>query len=105
MTLAKQQAGDTIRRKNQFIHHMTQQMRMPLNAIARFSNVLGDSLAGNDMVNDEELNSITEMMNSNTININRMVLMMFDAIATDVNGDLRTTTHLQRLKTCRSVWG
>ena len=88
ITLAKQQAEDTIQRKNQFIYHMTQQMRMPLNAIAGFSNVLGDSLAGNGMINDKELNSITEMMNSNTINMNRMVLMMFDATATDVNGNL-----------------
>ena len=88
ITLAKQQAEDTIQRKNQFIHHMTQQMRMPLNAIAGFSNVLGDSLSDNDMVSDKELDSITEMMNSNTINMNRMVLMMFDATATDVNGNL-----------------
>jgi signal transduction histidine kinase len=88
LTLAKQQAEDIIQQKSRFIHRMTQQMRMPLNAIAGFSNVLGDSLADEGMVNDEELDSITEMMSSNVINMNRMVLMMFDATSTDVNGNL-----------------
>ena len=85
LTLAKQQAETTIQRKNQFIYHMTHQMRMPLNAIAGFSDVLGYSTT---MISDEEQNSITEMMNSNIININRMVLMLFDATETDVNGNL-----------------
>ena len=88
LTQTKQQAEDTIQQKNQFIHHMTHQMRMPLNAIAGFSDVLGDSMTDESMVSNEELDSITEMMNSNVINMNRMVLMMLDATATDVNGNL-----------------
>lgn len=85
---AKQQAEDTIQLKNKFIHHMTHQMRMPLSAIAGFANVLGDCMTQKGMIKAEELNSITEMMNSNSINMNRMVLMLFDATGTDVNGDL-----------------
>ena len=88
LMLTKQQTEETIQRKNQFIHHMTQQMRIPLNTIAGFSNLLGDSTAGKGVVSEKELNSITEMMNSNVINMDRMMLMLFDATATDFNGNL-----------------
>ena len=86
---AKQQVEDTIQLKNRFIHQMTHHMRMPLNAIAGFANVLGDSMAQEEgMMEAEELSTITEMMNSNSINMNRMVLMLFDATGTDTNGNL-----------------
>ena len=88
----KQQAEDTIERKNQFIHRMTHQMRMPLNVIAGFADVLGDDNPDNNpddsMVDEDELNNITEMMNTNVINMNRMVLMLFDASETDTEGNL-----------------
>ena len=87
----KQQAEDTVRRKNQFIRHVTQQMRMPLNVITGFADVLGESGTDKSTINKEELDSITDMLKNNVINMNRMVLMLFDASETDAKGKLLCT--------------
>lgn len=85
---AKQQAEDAVRRKNLFIEHATQQMRMPLNVITGFADVLGQSCTDKDMVSEKELSSITEMMKDNYVSMNRMALMLNDATETDVKGTL-----------------
>ena len=84
---AKQQAEDVVSRKNQFIHHMTQQMRMPLNVVMGFADVLGSN-TDKEMANEEELSSITGMMKSNVINMNRIVQLLFDASNTDATEKL-----------------
>lgn len=91
LSLKKKQAEDSIRGKNRFIFHMTQQMRMPLNVITGFSDVLRKSCDDQTTVSNEELNSITGMMNDNVINIERMVLMLMDATETDAEGRLFCT--------------
>ena len=91
LSRAKQQAEDTVSGKNRFIQHMTQQMRMPLNVIMGFSGVLGESSTDKSTIGNEELGSITSMMKSNAISMNRMVLMLFDATETDAKGNLLCT--------------
>lgn len=88
---AKLQAKDTVRSKAQFVKHVTQQMRMPLNVIIGFADVLGDSDAGGSTVNKEDLGSITHMMKSNVINMNRMAMLLLDASETDAAGKLSCT--------------
>ena len=80
---AKLQAEATVRRKNEFIRHMTQQMRMPLNVTMGFANVLRESTTNSGLVGQEELGSITEMMKKNVIGMNRIVLLLHDATETD----------------------
>ena len=87
----KQQAEDIVRKKNQFIFYMTQQMRMPLNVITGFSDVLRESCEDQTMITDDELTSVTNMMNDNVINMDRMLLMLFDASETDTEGRMVCT--------------
>ena len=49
---------------------------------------MAESRVDQEMVDSEELNNIKDMMNSNVIMINRMVLMLFDASETDATGKL-----------------
>ena len=79
---AKQKAEDTVRRKRLFLHHMIPQMRMPLNVIMGFANVLGESNIDKSMINEEGPDSITGMMKSNVINMNRILLLLLDASET-----------------------
>lgn len=85
---AKLQAEDTVRRKNLFIQHMTQQIRMPLNVMTGFANVLRESSTNKSMVNQEELVSITELMKKNVIGLNRIMLLLYDATQTDATETL-----------------
>ena len=87
----KQQTEDIVRKKNQFIRHVTQQIRMPLNVITGFTDVLRENGADKSTVNDEELASITVMLKSNVINLNRMVLMLLDTSEIDAKGNLLCT--------------
>jgi signal transduction histidine kinase len=87
----KQQAEETVRQKFRFVKHVIQQMRMPLNVITGFADVLGGSNAEEITITEEELSSIMYLMTSNTINMNRMVLLLLDASETDATGRLSCT--------------
>ena len=76
---SQQQADENVRRKNLFIQHVAQQMRMPLNVITGFANVLRESSDNKDAIDAEQLSSIASMMKSNAVNLNLMVVMLFDA--------------------------
>ena len=76
---AQEQVDETVRRKNLFIQHVAQQMRMPLNVITGFANVLRESSGNKDAIDAEQLSSIASMMKSNAVNLNLMVVMLFDA--------------------------
>ena len=84
----KQQVEDTVSNKNHFIHHLTQQIRMPLSTITGFADVLAESSADKGTTNEQELHSIQDMMKSNTVSMNRMVLLLYDATETDATGTL-----------------
>ena len=87
----KLKAEDAVRRKNEYIQDLTQQIRMPQNVITGFANVLGESTADKSMISDEEKNSITNMMKTNVKNMNRMVLLLQDATETDATETLHCT--------------
>jgi signal transduction histidine kinase len=76
---SQQQADETVRRKNLFMQHVAQQMRMPLNVITGFANVLLESSDNREAIDAEQLSSIASMMKSNAVNLNLMVVMLFDA--------------------------
>jgi signal transduction histidine kinase len=80
---AQEQADETVRRKNLFMQHVAQQMRMPLNVITGFANVLRESSSNKDSIDEEQLSSIASMMKSNAVNLNLMVVMLFDASETE----------------------
>ena len=84
----KQLVEEAVEKKNQFIYKTTHQIRIPLNVVAGFSDVLAESRVDEEMIDEGELNNIKEMLNSNVIMINRMVLMLFDASETDATGKL-----------------
>lgn len=83
-----QQTEDAVENKTRFIKHVTQQMRMPLNVISGFADVMGHSITGESIVSEEELLNIKYMIKSNAINMNRMAMLLLDASETDANGVL-----------------
>ena len=85
---ARRQVDEMVKRRNQYLYHLIQQMNMPLNVIMGFADMLGDNSNGKNLVKDEELSSITSMMKSNVTSMNRMVLMMLDATETDATEKL-----------------
>ncbi len=77
-----------VQRKSQFIQYMTQQMRMPLNVIMGFAYVLRESSTDDNVISEDELTSITGMMKKNVVDMNRMILLLYDATETDTTGAL-----------------
>ncbi len=88
---AKQEVEDTINKKNTFIVYLTQQMRMPLNVISGFADVLAKKGVDESISHQEELDNIATMMKNNVISMSRMELMMLDASETDASGLLLFT--------------
>lgn len=84
----KAQAEETVRQKSRFVKHVIQQVRMPLNVITGFADVLGDYNTEENAVSDEELSNVMYLMTSNTVNMNRMILLLLDASETDAKGKL-----------------
>ena len=80
---ARWELDETVKKRNQYLYHLIQQMHMPLNVITGFADMLGDSSKGKNVISEENLSSITTMMKSNVNSMNRMVLMMLDATETD----------------------
>ena len=85
----KLQAEDTVRQKAQFIKHVTQQIRIPLNVLTGFADVLGNSNADEDMVSEDDLVNIRYMMKGSATNMNRLTMLLLDASETDANGALK----------------
>ena len=83
------QAQENVKKKNQFMQQVAQHMRSPLNVITGFASMLRESSNNKDMIGEEELANISSMMKSNAINLNSMVLMLFDASESDANEALK----------------
>lgn len=64
------------RKKQEFVQNMTHQIRTPLNIILGFAQVMRDS---NHEMPEDERKCLNEMMEHNTIVINRMALMLLDS--------------------------
>ena len=84
-----QQAQENVAKKNQFMQQVTQHMRSPLSVITGFASMLRESSSNKDMIGEEELANISSVMKSNAINLNSMVLMLFDASESDANEALK----------------
>ena len=83
------QARENVIKKNRFMQQVAQHMRSPLNVITGFASMLRESSDNKDMIGEEELANISSMMKSNAINLNSMVLMLFDASESDANEALK----------------
>lgn len=87
------QEDQILKRENMFIHKVAQQMRSPLNVILGFTGLLEDSYKAiqaeqseqDALMSQDEMNTITSMMKSNAIKLNRMVLMLYDS--SEMGGD------------------
>jgi signal transduction histidine kinase len=79
------------KQKTTFIQNVSHQIRTPLNIIMGFSQVLSD--AGNESMSDEEMKSITDVMDHNAKHLNRMLLMLFDCSDTGLTEELNSQKH------------
>ena len=76
LAVANQLAQEADQRKTAFIHDVSLQIRTPLNIIAGFMQVLGDT---HGQLSEEERQSMLTTMRQNTKTIYRMAHMIYDA--------------------------
>jgi signal transduction histidine kinase len=86
---AQIQTDDTIIRKSNFMQTVSQNMRMPVNVITGFADVLRDSKSSNTTIDEYEFSNISKMMKENAITLNRLMLLLLDTSETSANGELR----------------
>lgn len=88
---ATQLAQEAENQKTLFIQNVTHQIRTPLNIIMGFAQVLSDTNAGN--LSDEEMKSIPEMLQHNTMTLKRLVHMLFDSSDTGISEEMNSQQH------------
>ena len=88
---ATRMAKEADKQKTIFIQNVSHQIRTPLNIIMGFSQVLSD--AGKEKLSDEEMKSITDMMDHNSKHLHRMLLMLFDSSDTGLTEELNSQRH------------
>ena len=76
---ARQLADEAAQQKTVFIQNMTHQIRTPLNIITGFAQVMCDT---HSVIPEDELKTVTGMMDHNAKMLNRMVLMLYDSSET-----------------------
>lgn len=85
---AQLQADDTIVRKFKFLQTVSQNMRMPMNVITGFADVLRDSKGSDVVISDSEFSNISKMMKENAITLNRLMVLLLDTSETNADGEL-----------------
>ena len=85
---ANEQAHKADEKKNEFLQDVTHQIRTPLNIINGFTQVLRDDY---ESIPQEEIDAITETMQTNAIHISRMVGMLI--VASNAGKDVKVDTH------------
>ena len=80
---------DAILRKSQFLQTVSQNMRMPINVITGFADVLRDSKSSNIAIDENELSNISKMMKENAVTLNRLMVLLLDTSETRGDGELR----------------
>lgn len=85
---AQMQADDTIVRKSKFLQTVSQNMRMPMNVITGFADVLRDSKGSDVVISDSEFSNISKMMKENAITLNRLMVLLLDTSETNADGEL-----------------
>ena len=88
---ATRMAKEADKQKTIFIQNVSHQIRTPLNIIMGFSQVLSD--AGKEKLSDEEMKSITDMMDHNSKHLKRMLQMLFDSSDTGLSEELNSQKH------------
>ena len=96
---ATQLVEEADRQKTAFIQNVSHQIRTPLNIIMGFAQVLGNGLE--NALPEEEMKSITAMMDHNSKLLNRMLQMLFDSSDTGFTEELNA--HKQDLVSCNDV--
>ena len=79
---------DAILRKSQFLQTVSQNMRMPINVITGFAEVLRDSSGSNTTLDENEFSNISKMMKENAITLNRLMVLLLDTSETRGDGEL-----------------
>ena len=85
---AQMQADDTIVRKSKFLQTVSQNMRIPMNVITGFADVLRDSKGSDVVISDNEFSNISKMMKENAITLNRLMVLLLDTSETNADGEL-----------------
>lgn len=85
---AQMQADDTIVRKSKFLQTVSQNMRMPMNVITGFADVLRDSKGSDVVISDNEFSNISKMMKENAVTLNRLMVLLLDTSETNADGEL-----------------
>lgn len=80
---ATKMAEEAAHQKTLFIQNMTHQIRTPLNIIIGFAQVIRDSFGSaakaEEQIAEDEVKSIADMMQRNTVSLHRMLLMLYDS--------------------------
>ena len=84
-------AKEAEHQKTIFIQNVSHQIRTPLNIIMGFAQVLRDTSAEN--LSDEEMKSISEMLQHNAATLNRLVQMLFDSSDTGISEEMNSLKH------------
>ena len=85
---ATRMAKEADKQKTIFIQNVSHQIRTPLNIIMGFAQVLSN--ASNEKLSDEEMKSITDMMDHNSKHLRRMLQMLFDSSDTGLTEELNS---------------
>ena len=84
-------AKEAEHQKTIFIQNVSHQIRTPLNIIMGFAQVLRDTSA--ESLSDEEMKSISEMLQHNAATLNRLVQMLFDSSDTGISEEMNSLKH------------
>ena len=74
--------------KTIFIQNVSHQIRTPLNILMGFAQVISD--VNNSSISEEEMKSITDMMDHNAKHLSRMVLMLYDSSETGQSEEMNS---------------
>lgn len=85
--------------KTIFIQNVSHQIRTPLNILMGFAQVMSD--ANNGSLSEEEMKSITDMMDHNAKHLNRMLLMLYDSSDTGLSEEMNNKQ--QGLVSCNDI--
>ena len=101
-------AQEAVRKKTGFIQNLSHQIRMPLNIITGFADMLNDTIARQSKSNaalspaeEENLIDMAGMMKYNALHLKRMIIMLLDS--SSPTGDEKLITNRNEEVSCNEV--
>ena len=101
-------AQEAVRKKTVFIQNLSHQIRMPLNIITGFADMLNDTIARQSKSNaalspaeEENLIDMAGMMKYNALHLKRMIIMLLDS--SSPTGDEKLITNRNEEVSCNEV--